>query len=299
MGKLSYDVSQLKLYEICLSGFSGSAIAEIISLPLDTIKVQMQVYQGKYKNSMHCAKSIMETEGVKGLFKGLTAGLMRQLFFGTIRLAIFDVANGKLQQSKGLENITVFDRLLLALGAGAAAMVIANPTDVIKIRFQSDSSLNPRYKNFFHAGSTILKEEGVSGFYNSLGVNVLRNSVVCACELATYDQTKMYLVNNGYLKDGLLLHFLSSSNAGFVATCVSSPIDVVKSLYMNGKVINGKTVAWDSLLETVRHVISESGFKGFYKGFSANCQRVITWNIIMFIVREQCLLYFYNKRMGL
>lgn len=298
MGKLNIDISQLSIFEVLISGFSAAAIAETTTLPLDTVKVQMQVYQGKFANSRSCISSIVKSEGFRGLFKGFQGGMMRQLFFGTTRLGIFDYFNGYLQRTKGPENITLIDRIILGVSAGGIAMTIANPTDVIKIRFQSDSRMNPRYKNFFDAGVKIYKSEGFAGFYQSLPINVFRNSLVCGCELATYDQTKMQILKEGLMEDNLTLHVFSSAVAGFLATVISSPVDVVKSNYMNGKLcpIEGKRILYNNVFEAAKWVAFEGGFKGFYKGFNANCQRIISWNIIMFVLREKFLLYFYQKK---
>lgn len=300
MGKSKVNISELKVWQVLASGLSASWIAEAITLPLDTIKVQMQVYQRKYRGGFECGASIVKVEGYKGLFKGLKAGLVRQLCFGMTRLAIFDIASCHLQQIKGGEqNITLFDRILLGVSSGGLAMVIANPSDVIKIRFQSDSRANPRYTGLFDAAKKITKTEGLHGFYQSLGVNVLRNSIKSGAELACYSQTKSFVLEKGWMKDELPLHLLSSVNAGFIATLISSPIDVVKSVYMNGRIKEcGGLEAYKNAMAAVRCVYSKAGLKGFFKGFNASCQRTISWNVIMFVVREQMLLSFseMNKK---
>lgn len=299
MGKSKVNISELKLWQVLTSGFTAAGIAEAVTLPLDTIKVQMQVYQCRYSSGFHCGSSIVRFEGVKGLFKGLKAGIARQFFFGMTRLGIYDVANGHLQETKGKENITLLDRIFLGVTSGGLAMVIANPVDVIKIRFQSDSRVNPRYTGLIDAAKKITKAEGLKGFYQSLAVNVGRNSIKAGAELACYDQTKTFILKRGWMEDDLPLHLLSSTNAGFIATVVSSPYDVLKSVYMNGKLKDcGNREPYQNAMAAVRCVYGQAGIKGFFKGFNASCQRTISWNVIMFVVREQLLLYFseQNKR---
>lgn len=296
MGKSKVNISDLKLWQVLSAGFSAAALAETVTLPLDTIKVQMQVYQRRYSSGFNCGASIVKFEGVKGLFKGLQAGIARQLFFGMTRLGIYDIANGYLQQTKGSENVTLLDRIFLGVSSGGLAMVLANPVDVIKIRFQSDSSKNPRYSGLFDAVKKITKAEGMNGFYQSLGVNVMRNSTKAGAELACYDQTKTYILKNGWMEDDLPLHLLASTNAGFIATVITSPIDVLKSVYMNGKLKEcGNREPYRNAMAAVRCVYSQAGLKGFFKGFNASCQRTISWNVIMFVVREQALKYFADQ----
>ena len=41
-----------------------------------------------YKNSIHCARTIIKTEGFIGLYNGLSASLARQLSYSTVRSAL-------------------------------------------------------------------------------------------------------------------------------------------------------------------------------------------------------------------
>ena len=182
-------------------------------------------------------------------------------------------------------------------------IIIANPTDVVKVRFQAEikgtSGGPPRYNNAFHAFKVIFAEEGMRGFYQSLAPNVMRNSVINAVELASYSQVK-YEFSVGTFKwfdEGILLHLWASSCAGILAVCVGSPFDVVKSRVMDGKMMpDGKKVPYPSLMNCVSSTWAENGIKSFYKGFAANCQRMVSWNVCMFVLREQILDYFKSQQ---
>ena len=68
------------------------------------------------------------------------------------------------------------------------------PTDLVKIRFQSEGRLlpgqKPRYSGVLNAYTTIIRTEGVLGLWTGFGPAVARNSLVNATELATYDTAK-------------------------------------------------------------------------------------------------------------
>ena len=53
-------------------------------------------------------------------------------------MGLFDLAMQKLTTEKGAENINVFDRIKYGVITGAVAISIANPFDMLKVRFQSD-----------------------------------------------------------------------------------------------------------------------------------------------------------------
>lgn len=297
-GKSNVDISQLPLWKVLTSAFGGAAIAELATLPLDTIKVTMQVHQGKYKGTLDCTRGIIKNEGVAALWKGWYPGVLRQFFYGMTRIGIYDYMAGKVTHAKGgSENVSFLDRVGLGIFSGGLAMCIGNPTDVIKVKLQTQDPKNPRYKGTGDAFLKVLKKEGIIEFYRSLPANVIRNSVTNAAEMASYDQIKYTCINLNILSDGMPLHFLSSGLAGFIATVVSSPFDVIKSNIMSGKTLpNKKVVPFKGMLDATRHIQKTSGFKGFYQGFSANCQRIISWNIVMFMVREQFLLAFYTAQ---
>lgn len=69
--------------------------------------------------------------------------------------------------------------------------------------------------------------------------------------------------------------------AGFTATCVGSPFDVVKTRMMN------KSVKYNGVLDCVSSTYRNEGALAFYNGFTANFMRIGTWNIVMFITLEQ------------
>ena len=128
------------------------------------------------------------------------------------------------------------------------------------------------------AYAQIIKQEGLIGLWTGIGPNIFRNGVINAAELATYDQAKEKLVGGGYINENIGAHLICSSIAGFVAAFVGSPVDVTKTRIMNAKpgVYNG---VLDCILKTIRN----DGLRAFYGGFSANANRIVSWNIVMFV----------------
>lgn len=62
--------------------------------------------------------------------------------------------------------------------------------------------------------------------------NIMRNSIINAAELASYDQFKQIAMANS-VPDSLGLHIACSFGAGFNAVIVGSPVDVLKTRLMN------------------------------------------------------------------
>jgi solute carrier family 25 uncoupling protein 8/9 len=290
--------SHLSLPKLMLAGGLAASIAEIVTIPLDTIKVRMQLRQGIYPSLSQCGLSMIKDEGLLSLYRGLSAALMRQLSFASLRIGLFDLAMQKIELRKGSDGITLIDRIAWGILSGAAAICVANPFDVVKVRFQNDarSGGKPRYSGFLHAMKSIAAQEGLHGFYQSLPPNIFRNSIFNAVELATYSQVKAVLLRNKMMEEGYGLHFTASAFAGLLAVGFGSPFDVLKSLIMDGKTENGVKVPFTSIWDATKYVFRKKGVAGFYAGLNANFQRIVSWNIIMFMAREQILIQFRPKQ---
>jgi solute carrier family 25 uncoupling protein 8/9 len=70
--------------------------------------------------------------------------------------------------------------------------------------------------------------------------------------------------------------------AGFVAVCVGSPVDVVKS-----RVMGDKTGRFNGVMDCFVKTAKQDGLGAFYKGFMPNFGRLGSWNVVMFLTLEQ------------
>ena len=112
-------------------------------------------------------------------------------------------------------------------------------------------------------------------------MNVSRAIIVNACELASYDTFKALAVKDfGLSPDRFITHVCASTGAGFVAAVCSSPVDVIKTRYMNQ--MSGDKSAFKCALGILKH----EGPLAFYKGFLSYFFRITPWNVIMFVSFE-------------
>ncbi|XP_067841948.1 dicarboxylate carrier UCP2-like [Heptranchias perlo] len=272
---------------------TAACIADLFTFPLDTAKVRLQI-QGESKSAAEVATlkyrgvfgtmaTMVKTEGPRSLYSGLVAGLQRQMSFASVRIGLYDSV--KQFYTKGSEHVGVGSRLLAGCTTGAMAVAFAQPTDVVKVRFQAQanvSSPNRRYNGTMEAYKTIAKEEGIRGLWKGTLPNIARNAIVNCTELVTYDLIKDLLMKNGLLTDNLPCHFSSAIGAGFCTTIVASPVDVVKTRYMNSA-----PGQYSSALNCAVTMFTKEGHTAFYKGFMPSFLRLGSWNIVMFITYEQ------------
>ncbi len=101
-------------------------------------------------------------------------------------------------------------------------------------------------------------------------------------EIVVYDVVKDVLVSSRAMSDGVPCHFTAAVAAGFAATLVASPVDVVKTRFMNSAPGRYRG-ALHCALETGRR----EGALAFYKGFNASFTRLVAWNVALWITYEQ------------
>ncbi|XP_049597557.1 dicarboxylate carrier UCP2 [Syngnathus scovelli] len=272
---------------------TAGCIADLVTFPLDTAKVRLQV-QGeiqkvegagakKYRGVFGTISTMVRTEGPMSLYNGLVAGLQRQMSFASVRIGLYD--SMKQFYTRGTESSGIVTRLMAGCTTGAMAVALAQPTDVVKVRFQAQARQadgGRRYNGTLDAYKTIARDEGVRGLWKGSMPNITRNAIVNCAELVTYDIIKEVILKYNLMTDNLPCHFTAAFGAGFCTTVVASPVDVVKTRFMNSE-----AKQYSSAMNCALTMIKNEGPAAFYKGFMPSFLRLGSWNIVMFVTYEQ------------
>nr|CAD7200999.1 unnamed protein product [Timema douglasi] len=156
----------------------------------------------------------------RSLYNGLSAGLQRQMCFASVRLGLYDTFKNIYQQlidgntrSGGLH---IGTRVAAGITTGALAVLIAQPTDVVKVRFQAQKRTSgvKRYTSTIAAYRMIGREEGLAGLWKGTFPNVSRNAIVNVSEIVCYDIIKDMILSHNLLDDSVPCHFTSAVIAG-------------------------------------------------------------------------------------
>jgi len=267
----------------------AACIADMFTFPLDTTKVRLQIQgeggaAGQSGGVVRMLASIARNEGISSLYSGIVPGLQRQMAFSAIRIGAYETVKESYQEmtgaTGGLNLLAV--RIAAGVTTGTLAILCAQPTDVVKVRMQAAGNKG-QYKGVIDAYTRIGREEGLkSGLYRGTMPNIARNCIINVGETVVYDAAKDYLISSSLMKDGIQCHLASAVIAGITATLLASPVDVVKTRFMNSP--NGKySGALDCAIQTAR----KEGLMAFYKGFNASCLRLVSWNIALWLSYEQ------------
>ncbi|XP_043841498.1 LOW QUALITY PROTEIN: mitochondrial uncoupling protein 2-like [Dromiciops gliroides] len=278
-----------------LGAGTAACIADLITFPLDTAKVWLQI-QGESRGAVQASSTTaqywgtlgtilttMKTEGPGSLYSnGLVADLQHQMSFASARIGLYDSV--KQFYTKGSEHAGTGSRLLAGCTTGVLAVAVAQPTDVVKVRLQvqARAGASQRYQGILDAHKTIAREEGLQGLWKRTSPNVACNAIVNCAELVTYDLIKDALLKAHLMTDDLPCHFTSAFGAGFCTTIIASPLDVVKMRYTNSAAGQYASAGHCTLT-----MLRKEGPQAFYKGFMPSFLRLCSWNVVMFVTYEQ------------
>eukprot|EP01063_Lacrimia_lanifica_P038454 TRINITY_DN8203_c0_g1_i2.p1 TRINITY_DN8203_c0_g1~~TRINITY_DN8203_c0_g1_i2.p1 ORF type:complete len:359 (+),score=112.54 TRINITY_DN8203_c0_g1_i2:127-1203(+) len=181
-----------------LAATGAGVSATFCTCPLWLVKTRLQLQRGagesvaQYRNTFHGLKYIARTEGIRGLYSGLTPSLM-MVSHGSIQMTLYESLKEGFIRTKHAAGTGTGERPRLAnmevtaasLGSKIIASFFTTPLVVLRIRVQDPRNalhgVDVAYSGFFGAFRTILQREGVRGLYRGFVPTLWRtlpNSVV-------------------------------------------------------------------------------------------------------------------------
>ncbi|KAI8928184.1 mitochondrial carrier domain-containing protein [Entophlyctis helioformis] len=303
-----------------LFGGMSCMAAAMVTHPVDTIKVRLQL-QGepvgypaagtgaqattatastaaqaavpkKYNGFLRGMATVVREEGVGGLYKGISASLLREGTYSTIRIGLYEpfknaLATATTGRDEPPRADPLWKKVVAGGAAGAVGSAIANPTDLLKVRMQASTGKLPA-GGVLRLAADVFRAEGLRGLYRGVGPNTQRAIVLTGTQLPSYDHFKHLLLASGYFSEGVATHFVCSMFAGLVCATTTSPIDVVKARYMNQKYgPDGVGLKYSSTFDCFRKTVQGEGFMALYKGWFPQWMRIGPHTIVTFMILEQ------------
>ncbi|KAL8531486.1 hypothetical protein ACS0TY_008179 [Phlomoides rotata] len=233
---------------------------------------------------------IIQQDGPKALFSGVSATVLRQTLYSTTRMGLYDILKTK-WTDPNTNNMPLTRKIGAGLIAGGIGAAVGNPADVAMVRMQADGRLpaaqRRNYKSVVDAISQMTKNEGITSLWRGSSLTVNRAMLVTASQLASYDQFKETILEKKLMKDGLGTHVTASFAAGFVASVMSNPVDVIKTRVMNMKVEPGVPPPYTGAIDCAMKTIKAEGPMALYKGFIPTISRQGPFTIVLFVTLEQ------------
>lgn len=226
---------------------------------------------------------ILATEGITGLFRGITPSMLREASYSSIRMGLYEPARQFVAPDTPISEISLWQKIVAGFFSGGVGSAIANPTDLVKIRFQARRPDQPKiYRHTLDAFTSIYREEGLKGLYKGVGPTTLRAAVLTSAQLSSYDHTKVILRRMNILPDGPYIHLIASIVAGLVTTTATSPVDVIKT-----RVMNASHGEYSGPVDCLLKLLRNEGPRALFRGWVPNYLRLGPHFIISLPLYEQ------------
>ncbi|KAK6225940.1 mitochondrial dicarboxylate carrier [Colletotrichum tabaci] len=235
------------------------------------------------KNMSGTVAHILRNHGVTGLYNGLSASLLRQMTYSTVRFGAYEEMKIRATRANNGKAPAFPVLVAMASAAGFVGGISGNAADVLNVRMQQDAALPAaERRNYSHALEGMLRmarEEGLMSWFRGVLPNSMRAAAMTASQLASYDTFKGMLIRHTPMGDNLTTHFTASFLAGVMAATVTSPIDVIKTRVMSASTQEG-------LAHTLAKIYKAEGFGWMFKGWVPSFLRLGPQTICTFVFLE-------------
>ncbi|KAJ3186083.1 hypothetical protein HDU85_001001 [Gaertneriomyces sp. JEL0708] len=280
-----------------VTGGLGGMIATAIIQPVDMVKVRMQLAGEGMKNvNLHpfqTAAEIIRRERFTSLYRGLSAGLLRQATYTTARMGLFNtflaVAKDHNSSTKGTSQVTLTQRAIAGLAAGGLGAIVGTPADLALVRMQADGVLpvgkRAHYTGVGNALVRITREEGFLKLWQGCTPTVARAMALNLGMLTTYSQAKTEF--DRLYRPGYVSNLGASAVAGFFASALSLPFDFVKTRLQKQRpdAVTGK-VPYSGTIDCAVKVVQREGPLAFYRGFPVYYLRIAPHAMLTLLIAD-------------
>lgn len=286
----------------------ASATACIVSHPLDTVKVRLQLqgemkppgkYPLKYRSIVQSLSVIGRYEGFRsGLYKAFAPAFMYNFTMNSLRMCIFDKFVYKGFTSDMNDEPVVWRYLAACILSGTVGAVVASPLYLAKIQTQTQAHpdlavgwqhQHPENKSRWALWNVFRGHRGYlrSGCQGGSAA-VMRLSVASTVQLFCFTTVQHGVYSLG-VTQALPNSCISGALSSIPVVLISNPLDVLCTRMYNQEL----AAYYETNKDCVRLLLEREGWRGFYKGALANYCRTVPHMI------GTLILYDHIRRRGI
>lgn len=179
---------------VACSGAVGGVVVSQVLTPAELIKCKMQVQntlppsERVYKNSLACLTQVYAKRGIRGLYRGHVAMMLREAIGCAFYfLAFQSVIRYFLKEGQSFHEASPLVHFLGGGCAGVAFWSSTYPIDAVKTK-QQTMKTDYLKLNFRQCCARLYRTEGVHGLFRGYGVTAVRAFPGNAVLIAVYEQ---------------------------------------------------------------------------------------------------------------
>lgn len=187
------------------SSLIGTGIAEIITLPICTLKTNFQ--NSNHQSIKELTKKIYLKHGIKAFYNASFPAIAGQMISTSTKYTIYKYLTSN-------EKNPIKNRFVNGMIGGITSSLMTHPLDVIKVHLQMNYNFTSE-----------LKKEGFKLFYRGYSKTFTKIAISSSCFFPIYDT----------IFDKIPNPLISSTVSGFISAIIMHPVDYLKTRHMSGK----------------------------------------------------------------
>jgi len=275
------------------------------NLPVRSFHTHQEMFDFKmmnkpkiYSGAADAFVNIVRTEGVTSLWSGLPPTLALTVPATVIYFTMYEQIKQKieLQRKRGVENEVASDGdipkwvpLVSGCLARCSAVTLVNPLELVRTKIQSQKMPWPEVINCL---KDLISRRGYRGLWNGYTATLMRDVPFSAMYWPLLEQGRSFFNQYTSHRDSFLVHFGSGAYAGAVASTLTLPFDVVKTIKQieisEKDMLRGKSVTYRSNMTIVMELLKQQGPKALFAGLTPRLLKAAPSCAIMISSYEFC-----------
>eukprot|EP00744_Colponema_vietnamica_P016320 GILI01022894.1.p1 GENE.GILI01022894.1~~GILI01022894.1.p1 ORF type:complete len:319 (-),score=68.34 GILI01022894.1:215-1171(-) len=200
---------QLSVTQLVAAGAWAGFVNSVVVGPVELVKARLQVQYDNPKNSLYkgpvdCVLKIIKTDGIKGIFRGMSSTIYREVPAYAAQFGAYETVRRAMARSQNKEVKDLGPGWTLLAGGigGISCWIFSYPQDLVKTRLQvqADPLKYPAHKflmdgGFFSCWKDVVKTDGYMGLWRGFGPCIARAFPANATGFLAYE-TCMKVLNS-------------------------------------------------------------------------------------------------------
>ncbi|KAL4874346.1 mitochondrial carrier domain-containing protein [Aspergillus karnatakaensis] len=169
---------------------AGAAESILVVTPGETLKTKIiddQAGPKRYTSATHAVRSVLSTEGVSGLYRGVVPVTLKQSANAMVRFTSYNFILSQVRAMSSSKSPVAGATVLAGAMAGVVTVYATMPFDTIKTRLQALDA-RQRYKGTLDCLRSIVSHEGIAVLWRGTTPRLARLSISGAISFTIYEK---------------------------------------------------------------------------------------------------------------
>jgi len=154
---------------------------------------------------------------------------------------------------------------------GFAICLVGHPLDTLKVRLQTQPSINPLYSGLVDCLTKTIKWEGLGGLYKGVASPLFGQMFFNSVQFLAYGQAKALYQTDTKKNLTITEYFMAGAITGLAVSFVESPIDFIKSqiqtqIFAEKSSTGSSSVKYKGVADCAKQIYTQRGVLGLFQG---------------------------------